>query len=120
MVKEKPIIGYGIQNSKFFERYYYGVGHTHNMFLNYLMISGSVGITLYLIIIFKVGKMSDRIKSNRVRFLSNMTIFVILFLSIGDTLDSSIFFLVYSCIYHYSEVIENDNRKKENRNFNIP
>lgn len=106
LIKIHPIIGFGIQPIVLLQSYYYGVAHTHNMFLNYLTISGCIGLILYLFILFYISKKSNLIKDERVRILSCFVVFTILFLSIGDTLDAGIFFMIYACIYYYTEVLE--------------
>lgn len=104
--KLSPIIGVGMQPAEYFQNYYFGVAHAHNIFLNYMTICGISGLIVYVFLLFLVAKKSLLIKDGKIRCLSNFVVFTILFLSIADTLDAGLFFLVYACIYYYSEVFE--------------
>ncbi len=115
LFKTSPIIGIGVHPTSFFAQYYNGVGHAHNVFLNYLVNCGAIGLGIYFSILFSLSKSVKQISDEQIRVLSSIVAFTILFLSIGDTLDSGIFYLVFCAMYYYKEIYN----EKENRNSNI-
>lgn len=115
LFKMHPIMGYGLQSSSFFKQYYFGVAHTHNILLNYLVTTGIIGLLLYICIIFSVAGKIKKISNKQIKILFTFVLSAILFLSIGDTLDSGTFFMIYVCMYYYEEVLGDE----KNRNSNI-
>lgn len=97
-IKKYPLFGFGVQSNEFMLSIYYWVVHPHNMFLNYLTTSGVVGFFLYMVILFETAKSSKKIKYDKVQIISNFSVFVILFLSIADTLDCAVFYMIYIVI----------------------
>ena len=105
-ILEYPILGFGIQNNTFLRKLYRWVLHPHNLFLNYLTTSGIVGFVFYIWSLFYMGNNSNLIKNKMIRYISIFTVFSILILSIADTLDSSIFFMIFSFTNLYHKEIE--------------
>lgn len=98
LFQKSPVIGIGIQSDSYMYNIYRWVAHPHNVFLNYITTSGIIGLILYLIILFRTAWISNRIKNVTVRVFSSLTVFVILFLSIADSLDCAAFYMIYVVI----------------------
>lgn len=119
-IKQKTLIGFGIQSDEYLLNIYYWVAHPHNMFLNYLTTTGIIGFCLYMMILFVTARESGKIDNDKTKVLLGFTVFVILFLSIADTLDTAIFYTIYVVINLLSEYKDlNVNYKKNNNCMSI-
>lgn len=108
-----PTFGFGVQSEDFMRIVFNWVVHPHNMLLNYLITSGLFGTAIIFVMYFYLCSKVNIIQNSRLRILSILTVFTILFLSIADTLDSSAFIMIYVIIsklsdysnvsYNYSE-----------------
>lgn len=98
LFKKYPIMGVGIQSDSYMFNIYRWVAHPHNMLLNYITTLGIIGIILYLLILFRTAWISKYIKNITIRIFSSITVFMILFLSIADTLDCAAFYMIYVVI----------------------
>ena len=109
-----PLLGYGIQSDNFLRSVYFWVVHPHNIFLSYLTISGLVGITIYILTLYILANRTKKIINSNLRIISISTVFVILFMSLADTLDSSFFIQIYIVIYLMPEVWYSYNSRRLN------
>lgn len=107
-IKKYPILGFGIQSNSYMMHLYHWVVHPHNMFLNYLTTSGIIGMLIYLLILFKTASSTKKIEKSKIITFSNFTVFVILFLSVADTLDSAVFYMIYMVINLLGVVMQGD------------
>ena len=115
LIKKNMLFGIGIQSDKYMLGIYKWVVHPHNMFLNYLTTTGIIGFSCFIIMMLIISNKSKEIINENARIITVFTVFVILFLSIADTLDSSMFFLVYGIIYLMHKILEDETKVKYGR-----
>ena len=99
LLENKLIVGRGILSNEFLINYYKGNSHPHNLILNILLQGGIIALIIYMCILFLLGKKIKKIKNGKIRGLFSIIIFVILFLSIVDTFDVGIVYLLFIIIY---------------------
>lgn len=61
---KKPLLGYGWQNHNYAFTIAYNVGNSHNIVLNLLLWTGIIGTSLFIYIIYKMGKLYFYNKNN--------------------------------------------------------
>lgn len=98
-----PTFGFGVQSEEFMRIVFNWVVHPHNMLLNYLIISGLFGTAIIFVMYYCLCCKVKNIQNSKLRILSILTVFTILFLSIADTLDSSAFIMIYVLISKLSD-----------------
>lgn len=103
------LIGGGTQSINVDKEYFYNssaphyypwcrVQHAHNSLMNLLYRGGFLSISIYLIIIMYVTLNANKIKNNSIKALSIITLGIILYLSIFDTID-------FACLYYIFSII---------------
>lgn len=114
-VESNPLLGGGTQSVMMDKYYFYNssapyyfpwckVQHAHNSIMNILYRGGLLAGTIYISVLVFVAITIEKIRNNSMRALSTATFTIILFLSIFDTIDFALLFLVFSIIRCSSSV----------------
>ena len=109
IIKNNFIFGIGIiSNMELHKIFNVPLTHPHNLFLNIIYQGGVVSLIIYLYILKLIG-----IKLNECRYLNiklygilSISIFIILFLSIVDTIDEGIIYMIYVIGYNIKKIIK--------------
>lgn len=104
LIYKNPLIGLGMQD---FTKFLNGIAHAHNEILQRTLQTGIIGLILYLCMYFQLISKINNIRNDRVRGLCCITLFTALFMAVADTVDTGIFYMIYTCMYHYSAIFEN-------------
>lgn len=113
LIKKYPLIGCGVQSNEVLSRFFYGgVTHPHNLFLTYLINGGIVGMIFYLLFIKLFINNTKKIMNLKIKFVLNITIFTIFLLSLADTLDIGLMYVIFIIGIMYSEV-EKDEKSRD-------
>ncbi len=115
LFKGNFLIGVGVQPDAYFRRIFYGVTHTHNLFLNIMVTSGTIGLIIYFIMFGMIQKSNKKIKNVRIKFVINISLLVLLFLSLADTIDTGIIFTMYLIGIMYPNVLNTEESKSLER-----
>ncbi len=67
---ERKLFGYGALSAEQISKYYlYGAGHTHNLILELLMMTGIVGSVLFFILLYKVINKCKRVETLKTYYI---------------------------------------------------
>lgn len=108
LIQKNFAFGIGIQYSNYLKNNLLGVQHPHNLFLSILLTSGFVGFIVYIMIFLTIDKNTKNLHNKRVKFIFNISIFILLFMSLADTIDTGLFFTMYIVAAMYQRVMEKD------------
>lgn len=105
VIKQHPIIGIGGQDSITMQSIYYGTNqHAHNLFLNILVKGGAISLLIQFFMYFIISKKLKKYKNKKVSSILTFSIFLILFLSLTDTFDICLVYVIYTIAYHINEL----------------
>lgn len=106
IIKKHFIIGIGSQPVSYFKGLFLANQHPHNLFLSILLVSGIIGFVLYLILFFLIDKSNVKIEKTNIKFIINISLFALLFMSLVDTIDTGLIFTMYMTVILYPEVFD--------------
>ena len=111
--KDNMLFGIGGRTVSFLQDIYYGTNaHAHNLFLNILVNGGIVLLAILFILYFEIDKKLKICENKQISSILSFSIFLILFLSLTDTYDIFLVFIIYE-ISFYSDIICKNTRGSE-------
>lgn len=111
--KENMLFGIGGRTISYLQDVYYGTNaHAHNLFLNILVNGGIISLAILMLLYIEIDKKLKQCKNRQISSILSFAIFLILFLSLTDTYDIFLVFIIYE-ISFYSNIICNSGGSDE-------
>lgn len=105
-IKKSPLIGYGIEFTDVIAKKFSGYTHLHNYIINILYVGGIIALIIFFLIHVVVGRKLMKYKSNAMAGVTSFSLFIALILSIFDTLEFPLFFVMLLFGYHIDELMK--------------
>lgn len=116
---DRPVLGYGaVGYQKAYLIKHGKYNDTHNLFLYFLVTSGLVGFSLFMIFLFRVTKSAIYIfqKEKDILYLLLLVVYLITAFKAGGIINNKTMWLLLACIYasKYSLIVSQKFHKNEN------
>lgn len=107
IIKDNFIFGRGsIYNSELYQIFDVPLTHPHNLFLSISYQGGIISFLLYLYILKLVGGKLNKYRNEKIYSILTVAIFIILLLSVVDTVDDGIIYVVYVIAYNIEIILK--------------
>ena len=115
LIKQKAIIGYGVENStvRAAKMNFANATHAHNTILEILYKGGFLALAIYLYIIFIVAKQLNKFRDTMPSKIISITIFVFFVMMLTEARDVTNFYIILLLGYNVKNILNDINKGVE-------
>lgn len=108
LIKQKPIIGYGVENSttRAEKIDFANATHAHNTILEILYKGGFIALIIYIYIIIIVAKQLNKYRDSMVSKIISVAIFVFFIMMLVEARDVTNFYIILLFGYNINRIIQ--------------
>lgn len=108
LIEQKPIIGYGVENSttRAEKINFANATHAHNTILEILYKGGFFALGIYIYIIFITAKQLDKYKDEMASKIISIVIFIFFIMMLVEARDVTNFYIILLFGYHIKKIIQ--------------
>ena len=118
-IKQKPIIGNGYEYSEVIMKKNRGANHPHNYMLTILYRGGIILFSIFVCMIVLAAIKMRKFMDKKITKMIAFTIFASLMMSLMDSFDFALFFVMIQLGYHIEDILVKKGEQLNEKNFNI-